>query len=166
MSDGPEVLGGDHERHTQLPEKTDQSPDPRKIRVRRAKLAGWRRRLYDYIVVPAEVPEDFNQPLADLIDQLSPVDEKTAAVVLEEAEAIRNDAEDRIKGAERRATTLQGTVAIAASLVIGGAGLLLDPSKVSDRWWRIGFAVILALFLMTRLSQFILRRRPMLAGLR
>jgi hypothetical protein len=46
------------------------------------------------------------------------------------------------EGVERRATTLQGVVSIAATLAVAGAALLLDPSKVDGLSWR----VILALF--------------------
>ena len=40
-----------------------------------------------------------------------------------------------------------GTVAIAASLVVAGAGLLLDPAKVGDLHWRLVLSVFLAGFL-------------------
>jgi hypothetical protein len=128
----------------ELPGAIEKSPDPKRIRERRAKLKGWRLQLYDYRVVPAEIPSEFNEPLAELIERLSTDDALTAGTILEEAQAISNEAIGRIDSAERRATTLQGTVAIAASLVVAGAGLLLDPSKVSNRDWRIALLIILA----------------------
>lgn len=131
----------------ELPGAIQKSADQRRIREHRAKLTGWRRKLYDFCVVPAEIPSEFNEPLATLVDKLSTDDSVTATTILEEAQAIFDETSSRIDSAERRATTLQGTVAIAASLVVGGAGLLLDPSKISDRYWRIALLVPLAGFL-------------------
>lgn len=130
-----------------LPEAIETSPDRARIRRRRENLRGWRRSVYDYLVVPAEVPSRFNQSLADLIERVSSDDEQTASTILGEAEAAYREASETIESAERRATTLLGTVAIAASLVVAGAGLLLDPSKISSNPWRIALAVLLAAFL-------------------
>lgn len=57
-----------------------------------------------------------------------------------QAHAIAQTAVDRTASAERRATPLCGTVAIAASLTVSGAGLILDRSNVPEHGWRIGFA--------------------------
>jgi hypothetical protein len=130
-----------------LPGAIDTSPDRARIRRRRAGLHGWQRSVYDYIVVPAEVPAQFNQPLADLIEQVTSKDAQTASTILGEAEAAFREASETIESAERRATTLLGTVAIAASLVVAGAGLLLDPAKVNSSSWRLVLAVSLAAFL-------------------
>jgi hypothetical protein len=142
MTDQPEQSGPPAE--DELPGAIEKSPDPERIRERRAQLTGWRLKLYDYRVVPAEIPSEFNEPLDQLIERLSTDDALTAATILEEAQAISAEATSRIDSAERRATTLQGTVAIAASLVVAGAGLLLDPSKVTDRDWRIVLLIVLA----------------------
>jgi len=130
-----------------LPGAIDTSPDRARIRKRREGLNGWRRSVYDYIVVPAEVPARFNQPLDDLIEQVSSEDAQTASIILGEAEAAFSEASETIESAERRATTLLGTVAIAASLVVAGAGLLLDPAKIGSSSWRIALAGLLAVFL-------------------
>jgi hypothetical protein len=50
---------------------------------------------------------------------------------------------DRAAAADRRATTIAGTVAIAASFTLGGAGLVLDRVKVPDADVRRLFAVLL-----------------------
>lgn len=131
----------------ELPGAIDRSPDPRRIRDRRERLHGWRRRVYDYLVVPAEVPAEFNEPLQVLIEKLSTDNSTAAATTLAEAQAIFDEAAGRIESAERRATTLQGTVAIAASLVVAFAGFLLDPAKIADRGWRIALLIVLAAFL-------------------
>ncbi len=131
----------------ELPGRIERSPDPKRIRDRRASLSGWRRTIYDHVVVPAEIPQEFNEPLAELIDRLRTADPLTAATILEEAQAISAGTMGRIDSAERRATTLQGTVAIAASLAVTGAGLLLDPSKVPDRDWQFALLALLGCFL-------------------
>ena len=77
----------------------------------------------------------------------SQVDLRTAELALAEAEAIFAEPATRIESAERRATTLQGSVAIAASLFVGGSGLLIDPAKIHGHGWRIAIALILAAFL-------------------
>jgi hypothetical protein len=54
---------------------------------------------------------------------------------------------DQALRAEARATTLQGSVAIAIGLTWNRSAFLLDPAKVQDRAWRIalgdGFAALL-----------------------
>jgi hypothetical protein len=111
----------------------------------------WRQRSLEpvrsYVLVPAPAPEDFaREPLDDLADSLRTDRQEVARAILTEAEAIFQEPVDRIDSAERRATTLQGTVAIAASVVVAGAGLLLDPSKVSDQRWRMVFSVSVLAF--------------------
>jgi hypothetical protein len=62
---------------------------------------------------------------------------------LEHVEEITQTAVDRAAAADRRATTIAGTVAIAASLTIGGAGIVIDPSKITDSTIRGIFAAVL-----------------------
>ena len=64
---------------------------------------------------------------------------------LEQAQLVAQSAVDRAATVERRATTLGGTVAVAASLTVGGASLALDRTKVPDHAWRIAFALAFAL---------------------
>jgi hypothetical protein len=66
-----------------------------------------------------------------------------AQETLEHVEAIAQTAVDRAGAADRRATTIAGTVAIAASFTIGGAGILVDPTKIEDATIRRTFAVVL-----------------------
>jgi hypothetical protein len=129
-----------------LPGPIDRSPDLRRLSERRAKYRGLRRTIFDRLVVPAEIPDEFNGPLAELRDSLETTDVKTAETVLSEAQAYFDEAEARIEGAERRATALQATVAIAASLVVGGAALLLDDDKVADDTWRAVLVIVLGVF--------------------
>ncbi len=130
------------------------SPDPKKWRTRRSVFPeGRRRNVWDKIVVPSDPPERFaTESLSDLVVKLSTTDEHVAAAILTEAEAAYREPQELIESAERRATTLQGTVAIAASVALAGGGLLLDPSRVSGREWRIAIVVTLALFVVCLLG--------------
>ncbi len=138
----PDAPAGDQDDAMIKP--IERSPDPKRMRERHIRLKGWRGWLYGRMVVPAEVPEDFNEPLQQLVEKLSTNDSLTAATVLEEAQAIFEETSNRVESTERRATTLQGTVSIAAFLLVAGAGLLLDPSRITDRSWRIALIALLA----------------------
>jgi hypothetical protein len=71
---------------------------------------------------------------------------EVSKAVVAEAEAIFAEPHNRIEKAERRATTLQGSVAIAASLSIAGTGLLADASAVQGQGWRTLMALTLLAF--------------------
>jgi hypothetical protein len=72
-----------------------------------------------------------------------------AAVLLDRAERVHSSREERGRAAEARATTLLGTVSIAASVVIAGAGLILDENKVTGKWSVLMMAIVaLLLFLL------------------
>jgi len=121
------------------------SPDPKKWRKRRARVPQRLRPAWDYLVVPAEVPEQFNQSVSELAARLKSENAEVAKAVLAEAEAIYAEPQERIESAERRATTLQGTVAIAASLAIAGGSLLTD-TKIQGQGWRSLLALALLAF--------------------
>jgi uncharacterized membrane protein len=61
---------------------------------------------------------------------------EVAQALLDEAQGVANRRAERVDQAEQKATTLLGTVAIAAGLVAAGAGFVLDPNKVTDESWR------------------------------
>jgi len=105
--------------------------------------------LRDYVLVPAKLPEDFAlESLPELAARLAARDEKVAKAVLDEALAIYQEPQDRIDSTERRATTLLGAVAIAASVVVAGGGLLLDPTKVHGHGWRVALSALLLAFVL------------------
>jgi hypothetical protein len=79
----------------------------------------------------------------DLYEDLKADDEKQAKATLEHVDAIAQGAVDRAAAADRRASTIAGTVAIAASFTIGGAGLVLDTGKITDADTRRWMAVVL-----------------------
>lgn len=131
------------------------SPDPKEWRARRNMWpeGGWRRARWDEVFVPADPPENFaTESLAALVDKLKTSDEDVAKAILAEAEAAYSGPQQVIDSAERRVTTLQGTVAIAASVALAGGGLLLDPSRIHGRGWRISIVVLLALFVICLLG--------------
>lgn len=61
----------------------------------------------------------------------------------EHVEAIAQTAVDRAAAADRRAATIAGTVAIAASFTLGGAAVVMDASKFLDNSLRSAAAVSL-----------------------
>ncbi len=108
-----------------------------------------RRRLYETLFLPVGAPTEFLLPEDELIKDLMPTgpdgkpDEERAKEVLEEARATYESADTRGESAQSRATTLQGAVAVAASLLLAGGALLADPTKVRGDCWRVAFAVVL-----------------------
>jgi hypothetical protein len=106
-----------------------------------------------YVLVPAPAPSDYAaETLADLAARLKTDDLGVAKALLDEAEAMYQEPADRIESAERRATTLQGVVAVAASVAVASGGLLLDPTKIAGHGWRIAIAVVLLGFVLCLLA--------------
>ncbi len=95
-------------------------------------------------------PRHYNVNSHELVAQLGSPGTAVTAQLLIEAEAGCAEVVSKSESAERRATTIQGSIAIAASLSLAGASLLLDPSKVPNQYWRAGlgagFAVAVLLF--------------------
>jgi hypothetical protein len=79
----------------------------------------------------------------ELCADLSTEDEGRAAEILTDAQAAHGRLQERVESAERRATTLQGSSAVAASLALASAALLVDPSKIDGTAWRGLFAAAL-----------------------
>lgn len=125
------------------------SPDLEKWRRRRERVPKKWRRAWDYVFVSARVPKEFNESVRELATRLRSDSPDVAKAVLAEAEAIYAEPQARIESAERRATTLQGTVAIAASLAIAGGGLLADPAKIQGQGWRTALALTLLAFVIS-----------------
>lgn len=125
------------------------SPDPRRWRDRWLWVQGHcpdlLQRAYASAVVPADVPGGYAAVhLNTLKEQLRTPCEATASAVLAEAESAAAEPQERIDGAERRATTLQGTLAIAASVTVAGAGLVLRDDTIDAGGWRTALAATFA----------------------
>ena len=82
---------------------------------------------------------------SELLREQSGLNTDSAEQLLDEAIRLMEFRETRMQTAEGKATTLMGTVAIAASLLIAGAGLILDKSKVTASWRDALIAVIAVL---------------------
>jgi hypothetical protein len=90
-------------------------------------------------------PQDlFPECIHDLRHRLQTTDANLASELLADAESLTTEVEARVLGVQHRAATLQGAAAIAATVVLAGAGLLLDKTKVPQHDWRVIFGVGLA----------------------
>jgi hypothetical protein len=114
----------------------------------RPRLTGWLRAQWQSIFLSVDENTAFPETVDELRAKLSTDNPDLAAEVLAEAEDAHGRLRDRVDGAERRATTLQGATAIAASLTLTAAGLLVDRSKLHGWGWQLAFgvAVIYATF--------------------
>ena len=107
------------------------------------------RKLRDRFELGVDTPTEFLQGEEALVAELTPhegnadADAKRSEEVLREAQHIYSTADERAAGATTRATTLQGAVAIATSLLLAGSGLVFDQAKLQGAGWRVGFAVLL-----------------------
>jgi hypothetical protein len=107
-----------------------------------------RRRLYDVVALPIQRPTEFTQGGATLAAELTPhtgdddADAERALEILTEAQDVFARADERAESAERRATTLQGAVAIAASLVVAAAALSINQTRLEGTFWRIAAAML------------------------
>ena len=95
-------------------------------------------RLHDWFTPPASpTPLRFNETTAQLLSQLGSPSVQVVDELLAGARASYDEATARAESAERRAATIQGAIAIAASLTVAGGSLLLDPANVRSQMWRI-----------------------------
>jgi hypothetical protein len=97
-----------------------------------------------YHPVPWNPPERFPQSLGVLQERLATLNENLADELLADAERLFDEAEARVASVELRATTLQGTVAIAATVALTGGTLVLNPTQIHGNGWRAAFALGLA----------------------
>jgi hypothetical protein len=93
--------------------------------------------------VPSIEPANFKESSEEIAKRLTTDDPEVAAMLLEGARARYDLVSDRAESAERRATTLQGAVAIAGSVTVAGGALLLDSSKVHGAGWKLAFGLAL-----------------------
>jgi hypothetical protein len=116
---------------------TPETP-PRGGRLRR-----WYRRRLAAVLYKPDSKNEFPQSKEALEEILRTSDAELAGEILAEAKQISAQlVEDRVDSVERRAATLQGVVAIAATFVLTGGTLLV--SQVSSTEWRavVGAALL------------------------
>jgi hypothetical protein len=99
-----------------------------------------RRWWWERLFVPVDPPTHLRQSEEQIATALKPSTERSEQVLAEAREAF-NEPFERAENVERRATTIQGAVAIAASFAVAGGGLLLDTGKITSSDWRIGIGV-------------------------
>jgi hypothetical protein len=100
--------------------------------------------------------EKEHKALSNLADQLRPVVTdnhlRSADLTLDQAKAVAQTAVDRAAAADRRATTIAGAVAIAASFTLSGAGVVLGESSLpasAVKASAVMIAVISVLFVLS-----------------
>jgi hypothetical protein len=87
-----------------------------------------------------------SRKVTEIMDTLTIDSVDSAKASLDFVQAIAQSAKDRADAADRRATTVTSSAAIAASLTLSGASLLLDDSKWIDaQGLRVAFGVALCL---------------------
>ncbi len=90
-------------------------------------------------------PRYFTDTSDELLAQLGTPEAVVVEELLTEANAAYQEAGERAEGAERRATTIQGSIAIAASLTLAGGSLLLDSTGTPSHPWEIAISAGFAL---------------------
>jgi hypothetical protein len=140
------------------PTQPDEPYEPTVMRWRGA-LPGWiKRRLaptgsrrrawwWQRLFVPVPTSEDYKKK-DEVFNALRQTQGDRSAAVLGEAREIFERPFRTTAGVERRASTLQGAIAIAATFVVAGGGLLLNTSEIQTDGWRIAFAVVFVLVIM------------------
>lgn len=93
------------------------------------------------VFLPIDAPNEFQEPSADLARRLETKDPEVADELLTHARELFEEPFLRADGAERRATTLLGALAIAASFGLAGGGLLLDVDRIPADGWRAALAI-------------------------
>lgn len=105
------------------------------------KPSGWFRRLWHRVFLPIEEPTEFLESPHELAKRVHTDNSDVAGEILSDARELFEESFLRAEAAERRATTLLGALAIAASFGLAGGGLLLDVEKLPPGCWRIGLAL-------------------------
>lgn len=117
----------------------------------KAKLVpgGSQRRLWwwERLFVPVPTSSDYQDEGA-VYEALHATQRDRSAAVVGEAREVFERANQTTDGVERRASTLQGAIAIAASFVVAGGGLLLNTSDIRTTGWRVAFAVVFVFVIM------------------
>ena len=107
-----------------------------------------RRWWWERLFVPIDTTNEYANE-DEVLAALRATQSDRSAAVLGEAEEIFRRPFETSEGVERRASTLQGSIAIAASFVLAGGGLLLGTSKISGEGWRVAFAAVFALVILS-----------------
>ena len=110
-----------------------------------------RRWWWERLFVPLPGPTHFLDSEEEIANRLKPANGRRAET-LAEAQTLFDEPFARSDGIERRATTLQGAVAIAGSFALAGGALLLDTGKVPSHSWRVALVVPYAVTIVSLLA--------------
>lgn len=115
---------------------------------------------WEWVKPPSSPPPlYFSIKSNELLSQLGTPDTVVVEELLAEANAAYREAGERAESAERRATTIQGSIAIAASLALAGGSLLLDSTGTPSHLWEIaisaGFALTVLLLVIAAWRAFL-----------
>jgi hypothetical protein len=110
-----------------------------------------RRWWWERLFVPVPGPTHYLMSEEEIAANLKPAEARSDQV-LAEAQAQFDEPFSRSDGIERRATTLQGAVTIAASFALAGGALLLDTGKVSSYGWRVALVLPYAITIVSLLA--------------
>jgi hypothetical protein len=102
------------------------------------------RSVRDMLVLQLGEPRHFREDEDELARRLTTSDTELAAALLAEAEELARRPHEDAESIDRRATTLQGAIALATTVALAGGALLLDPTKLRSDSWRIAFACVVA----------------------
>lgn len=105
------------------------------------KLWRWARRK---LVLELGDPSRYTEAEEEIAKRLLTHDPVLGAELVDEGAEIARRQESDVESIERRATTLQGAVALATTLTVAGGALFLDTERIPSRCWRIAFASVLA----------------------
>ncbi len=128
---------GGTDRSSAEQHKGESEIGPKTIGSRFAWLRAW----WQSVFLAVDEKTSFPESVDELRIKLATDDAELAADILAEAESAHLRMSDRIDGAERRATTLQGAAAIATSLTLAATGLLVSKTKLHGLGWRIAFGL-------------------------
>jgi hypothetical protein len=112
------------------------------------------RRLFDRVFLPLGVYTDpfggADDPATDLTPRTGDggEDDARAEAMAIQARELFAAADLRVESAERRATTLQGTIALATPLLFAGGAFLAGPDGIRDKPWRIALGLLLLLVIL------------------
>jgi hypothetical protein len=110
-----------------------------------------RRWWWERLFVPVPGPVHYLASEDEIVAELTPAAGRSEEV-LAEAQTLFDEPFERSDGIERRATTLQGAVAIAASFALAGGALLLDTGKVPSHGWRVALVIPYAITIVSLLA--------------
>jgi len=110
--------------------------------MKKSVVKQWWRTVREHLALPLEEYHEFPGTADEVATRLKTSTPYVADATLAEAEKIATEPFERAEGAERRATTLQGAIAIAASFGLAAGALLLDSNKIKSDGWRQAFAAM------------------------